>query len=174
MEIHVSNLCYAHNYKSKQYALDAAKEIISLHVGCNKMVYIPVPDKGKKVKRGYMNCQYNIDWDGDTHVVFVSVNNLNPAMRFAFENWENAPAHRIIARLNGTVYDYATSVVKELLLDEDIHIVKTAVDIASEYRLYSMSAMPLECRHYMSVMKTQCCTHEDIRTCGKLLSESIL
>lgn len=165
MGINISNLCYTNDSTSKQFAMTAAQQLFYLHTYGKKPNYIPVPDNGM--------C-------GDTmwrmfdekSTVFISVKALTPAMLAVFQNCEKMEAQSVIARLNGTVYDYAVNVIKELLVDDDSNIIYRAILLAREYRLCSMSLLPEYWQHSLNRMY-QDLKVDDIKFCGKMLHDAI-
>ena len=165
MGINTSNLCYTDDSASKQAVMTEVQQLLFLHTRSNKPNYIPVPDNG--------NCG-NTMWNvfDENSTVFVSVKALSPAMLVAFQNYEKLGAKGVIAQLNGTVYDYAVNVIKELLVDDNSSIVYRAILLAREYRLCSMSLLPEYWQHRLNRMY-QDLKVDDIKFCGKMLHDAI-
>lgn len=165
MTINVRNFCYRDNHFSKSDVLAAVEDLFEKHTSSFKPNYVPVPDGGHDI------C---IQLYHEVPAVFVSVKALTPAMLLAFQNCDKWEAPRVIAQLNGAVYDYAVNVVKELLVDEDVDTVQAAITIANKYRIYSMSLLPRDYRNRLNkVLSVNWSAEADVKECGKMLHDAI-
>ena len=153
------NFCYQENEMSKLYVLYEVERLFALHTTAMKPNYIPVPDNGKY-------CGYECN---NSPVAFVSVKSLTPAMYDAFQCEEKES----VARLNGAVYDYAVNIVKELVVDSNVNVARKAINIAHNYRIYSMSHLPCNYRRSLREMNANPSSSR-IEECGKMLHNAIL
>ena len=163
MTVGTINFCYIDDVQSKLDVLDALKLFFKERKDGGYVTYVPVPDNG-------YNVNTTMSLYDDTQVVFASIKSLTPAMEHVFQNGINLKEHRIVSIFNGTVYDYAVNVVKELLQDDNIAIVELAIGLASEYRLCSMSRMPYG-YHVLRGMRFS--SLSSVKECGKALAGAI-
>jgi hypothetical protein len=163
MTISINNLCYGCDSKSKISALNTIREFFeSLRKG-GYVTYIPVSNNGNTAPK-------NINEGKLTDVVFVSVETLTPEMQAAFQNSKDMETNRVRSLFNGIIWDYAANMVKDFLQDENSGVVRQAIDVATEYRLCSMSRMPYPYSHvrHMNLEDTS-----EVKACGKVLSAAI-